>query len=147
MNEWLEHHAAWAARARVAHTFVWVDGEAARVVAYYALAAHAIPRGEAPSRVGRGVSDPVPAALIARLALDRSLHGQRLSGVLLVDALDRLISASESGPAVRAIVVDALSDRARSLYARYGFVPAPGRPDRMIIRAETVAKAIRRPRD
>lgn len=111
-------------------------------MAYYALSAHAVVRGEAPSRIAPGVPDPVPAALIAKLALDRSLHGERLGDVLLADALERIISASAQGPAVRAIVVDAATKGGRALYQRFGFVPAPGRPDRMIVRAETIAAGL-----
>lgn len=70
-------------------------------------------------------------------------HGQRLGDVLLADALSRVIEASESGPAVRAIVVGAATDRGRALYARFGFVLAPGRDHRMVVRAETIVKALR----
>ena len=143
LDAWLRDHAASAARARVAQTFVWVADGRQEVIAYYSLSAHAVPREEAPSRISRGVPDPVPAALLAKLALDRSLHGQRLGDVLLADALTRVIAASESGPAVRAIVVDAATDRGRALYARFGFVAAPGRDDRMMVRAETIAKGLR----
>ena len=143
LDAWLRDHAARAARARVAQTFVWVAAGGHEVVGYYALSAHAVPRAEVPSRIGRGVPDPVPAALLAKLALERSLHGQRLGDLLLVDALLRVLEASESGPAVRAIVVDAAIDRGRALYARFGFVPAPGRDDRMIVRAETIASGLR----
>ena len=86
--------------------------------------------------------DPVPAALIAKLALDHSLHGQRLGDVLLADALERIIRASASGPALRAIVVDAATDAGRALYGRFGFVPVPGRADRMIVRAATIAAGL-----
>lgn len=142
LDEWLREHAAPSARARVARTFVWTRTGTAEVVAYYALSAHAVRRAEAPSRIGRGVPDPVPASLIAKLALDSSLHGQRLGDLLLVDALDRIISAAEQGPAVRAIVVDAATERGRALYRRSGFVPAPGRDDRMIVRAETIVQGL-----
>ncbi len=144
LDTWLRDHATPAARARVARTFVWADITSPAVVAYYSLSAHAIPRAESPSRISRGVPDPVPAALIAKLALDRSLHGKQLGGVLLADALERIIAAGEAGPAVRAIVVDASTDAGCSLYARFGFVPSPRRADRMIVRAETIAKALRR---
>jgi hypothetical protein len=59
LDTWLREHAAAAARARVAHTFVWVDIVSTAVVAYYSLCAHAVPREEAPNRIGRGVLDPV----------------------------------------------------------------------------------------
>lgn len=143
LDAWLRDSAAAAARARVAQTFVWVrDADERTVVAYYALSAHAIPRAEAPSRIGRGVADPVPAALLAKLALDRTLQGEGLGQVLLVDALTRILRASEQGPAIRAIVVDAGTDVGRALYAKFGFVLAPGRPDRMLVRAETIAKGL-----
>ncbi len=144
LDTWPREHATAAARARVAHTFVWVDIVSTAVVAYYSLCAHAVPREGAPNRIGRGVPDPVPAALIAKLALDRSLQGMRLGGVLLADALERIIATGEAGLAVRAIVVDASTDRGRSLYARFGFVPSPRRADRMIVRAGTIAKGLRR---
>jgi len=144
LDTWLRDRAVTAARARVAQTFVWVrDADAPRVVLYYALSAHAIPRAEAPSRIGRGVPDPVPGALLAKLALDRPRHGSGLGQVLLIDALQRILQASEQGPAVRAIVVDAATDAGRALYAKFGFVAAPGRPDRMLVRAETVARGLK----
>lgn len=145
LDSWLRNNAADAARARVAQTFVWVDEEAepSNVLAYYALSAHSISRIDAPSRIGRGVPDPVPAALIGKLALDETLHGQGLGEVLLVDALRRIIDASTRGPAVRAIVVDAATEAGRRLYTRLGFSPAPNQPDRMLVRTETVLKALR----
>ena len=72
LDAWLRDHAAAAARARVAQTFVWTESDGARVLAYYAISAHAVPRVEAPSRIARGVPNPVPAALLVKLALDRS---------------------------------------------------------------------------
>jgi GNAT superfamily N-acetyltransferase len=143
LDVWLRVSAASAARARVAQTFVWT-GEADEVLAYYAISAHAIPRAQAPSRVGRGVPDPVPAALLGKLALDRRLQGSGLGRWLLLDALERIILASEAGSAVRAIVVDAATERGRALYAKHGFVPVPGHATRMLIRAETVARALGR---
>jgi len=143
LDAWLRGSAATAARARVAQTFVWNrDVDDRGVVAYYALSAHAIPRAEAPSRIGRGVPDPAPAALLAKLALDRTLQGSGRGQLLLVDALQRILQASERGPAVRAIVVDAATDAGRMLYAKFGFVAAPGRADRMLVRPETIVKGL-----
>jgi len=38
--------------------------------------------------------------------------------------------------------VDAATESGRALYTRFGFVAAPDRPDRMLLRAETAAKAL-----
>lgn len=97
LNVYLLDHVATAARARVAQTFVWLEGTSRNVVGYYSLSAHAVKRADAPSRIGMGVPDPVPAALIATLALDESRHGQRSGELLLVDALPES-SMPASGP-------------------------------------------------
>ena len=47
----LRDHAAAAGQARVAQMFVWTESDSARVLAYYAISAHAVPRVEAPSRM------------------------------------------------------------------------------------------------
>lgn len=142
LDAWLRDSAATAIRARVSQTFVWLRGNSHDVVAFYALSAHAVPRAEAPSRIGRGVPDSIPAALLVKLALDRTLQGKGYGEVLLVDALERILHASDQGPAVRAIVVDAATDAGRALYTKFGFIAAPGRPDRMLLRAETAAKVL-----
>jgi hypothetical protein len=45
---------------------------------------------------------------------------------------------------VRAIVVDALTDKGRDLYVACGFVEVPGTASRMILRAEAAASALGR---
>lgn len=143
LDDWLREHSAASARARVAQTFVWVDDHD-DVLAYYAISAHSVRRAEAPSRVGRGVPDPVPAALIAKLALDRSLRGRQLGAVLAADAIARIIHASRTGPAVRAVVVDASTDNGRRLYESLGFTAHPPGTSRMIARAESLEVAVAR---
>lgn len=59
--------------------------------------------------------------LIGRLALDRSLRGQKLGEVLLADALTRIVDATRTVGA-RFVVVDALHEKAAALYERLGFV-------------------------
>ena len=75
---------------------MWVDIVSTAVVANYSLSAHAVPREEAPNRIGRGVPDPVPAALLAKPALDRSLHGMRLGFVPSPRRADRMIVTAET---------------------------------------------------
>jgi GNAT superfamily N-acetyltransferase len=63
--------------------------------------------------------------LLARLALDRSLHGQGLGGALLAEALQRALSVSET-VAARFVVVDALDEDAVGFYVHHGFRRIPG---------------------
>ncbi len=92
----------------------------AQVVGYYALAMSAVAHQRAPSGLRRGMPDPVPVVLLARLALDRSEHGTGLGGHLLVDALRRCVRGGHEFGA-RALVVDAINEDAARFYEHFGF--------------------------
>lgn len=122
LDFWLKSTARHAQSARVAHTFVWESAEnSAQVVAYYSLSAHLIGRAEVRNVMGSGLGRYVPATLIGKLALDESLQGHGLGKRLVVDALNRIIESTKSGPASAAVLIHAQSDRARSLYGSLGF--------------------------
>ena len=70
LDRWLRNYAHVARSASTAATYVLCRGE--RVVAYYALATNAVTHRAAPSRLRRGMPDPVPVVLLAQLAVDRS---------------------------------------------------------------------------
>jgi predicted N-acetyltransferase YhbS len=118
LDRWLRQSARVAGASGTAATYVLCRD--ARVVGYYALAMSAVAHKEAPSRLRRGMPDPVPVVLLARLALDRSEHRNSLAGHLLVDALARCVrGGSEFG--ARAVVVDAVSAEAGEFYRHFGF--------------------------
>ncbi|MGH2853634.1 MAG: histone acetyltransferase [Solirubrobacteraceae bacterium] len=118
LNRWLRNSARVAAASGTAATYVLCRG--ARVVGYYALAMSAVGHENAPSRLRRGMPDPVPVVLLARLALNDSEHGHSLGGHLLVDALSRCVRGGNEFGA-RAIVVDAISPEAADFYRHFGF--------------------------
>lgn len=120
LDSWLQLHALNAAAKRIGSTFVWHDGGV--VVAYYTLSAHLLIRDAVPRNIGRGDPDQIPAALLARLALAQELHGQGLGGVLLAEALGRVVAADV---AIRYVVVDAIDDQAAKFYQHYGFRATP----------------------
>ncbi len=74
----------------------------------------------APGRLRRGLPDPVPVVLLARLALDRSERGTGLGGDLLIDALGRCVRGGQEFGA-RAVVVDAIDPDAEAFYRHFGF--------------------------
>jgi GNAT superfamily N-acetyltransferase len=140
LDEWLRRFARHAEAANTGRSFVWVRPDSTAVIAYFALAAHLVRREAIPKTVGRGSPDAIPAVLVARLALDRSLHGQGLGGQLLLDALERAVDASARA-AARLIVVDAIDDAAAGFYHRFGFRPCPD-PHRLVRKTSEVAKAL-----
>ncbi len=120
LDRWLVRYAGQGERRDAARTFVaTVDG---RVVAYYTLVAGEVSHGSATEQVSKGMSPhyPIPAALLARLAVDRRHQGQGAGTAMLNDALRRVCVAAEH-VAVRAVVVHAIGESAASFYQRFGF--------------------------
>ena len=137
LDRWLRQSARVAAASGTAATYVLC--RETRVVGYYALAMSAVAHEQAPSRLRRGMPDPVPVLLLARLALDRSEHGASLGGHLLLDALIRCVrGGSEFGG--RAVVVDAISPAAADFYRHFGFHDLDER--RLWRRINDIARAI-----
>jgi GNAT superfamily N-acetyltransferase len=128
LNVWLTRHASQAAAAGSARTFVVVDAQQERVVGYHALTAASIAREQASPRAARGMPrHPIPAALLARLAVDVSVQGRGIGVWLLRDAMLRTLSAAES-VGIRVLLVHALDADARGFYERHGFEASPTDP-------------------
>jgi GNAT superfamily N-acetyltransferase len=144
-DEWLQLHAVGAEARRVARTFVWVDHAAdpGLVLGYYSLTGHSLVRDALPTGVVRGSPAEIPAVLLARLALDVSLQGNGLGGVLLVDALTRVVVATRT-VAARFVAVDALSEPAIGFYEHYGFRRIPG-TRRLVQKVSAIAASIAPP--
>jgi predicted GNAT family N-acyltransferase len=122
-------------------TYVWTREHNDRVVAYYSITPHQVVRDEVSSGMAGGVS-VIPAYLLARLALDGSLHGQGLGGELLHDALDRILSATSIASG-RLVVVDAIDEHAAAVYRYHDFRPLKSNPLRLVMKVSTLQKTLR----
>jgi ribosomal protein S18 acetylase RimI-like enzyme len=118
----------------VARVFVAIAAENdSRILGYYTLGATSIAPKDLPQDVERRLPRlPVPAALIGRLAVDRTVAGHGLGKILLADALLKSEVASES-LAVAALVVDPIDDAARAFYRAFGFRDALGSHNQMFL--------------
>jgi predicted N-acetyltransferase YhbS len=137
LDRWLINSARTAGAAGTAASYLALRDE--HVVGYYSLAMSAVAHAAAPSRLRRGMPDPVPVVLLARLAIDRREQGHHLGGHLLVDALRRSVRGGREFGA-RAVVVDAIDDRATGFYLHFGFHDLEG--NRLWRRLSDVAKAL-----
>ena len=140
LNQWLCGQARDAQVRGTAATYVWTAADTSRVVAYYAIAPHQVRREQVSSAMA-GDSTVMPAYLLARLALDVTLHGQGLGAELLHDAMDRIVTAAETASG-RLIVVDAIDDTAAAFYRHHDFQPVRDNPRRLVITISTVRKAL-----
>lgn len=123
LNEYLKQYALQNQRKNAARTYVATRG--ARVVGYYSLAYGSVATDEAPSGVKAGLAKhPIPVILLARLAVDVSERGQGLGSGLLKDALLRTVQAADIA-GLRAMIVHAKDDAAKTFYEKYGFESSP----------------------
>src|SRR5690606_34673516 len=79
---------------------------------------------------------PIPAVLLARLAVDRRIQGQGLGTWLFDQALRKTLVLAAEGPiGFRVLLADAKSERATVFYERLGLVRlTEGRwPCRMVL--------------
>ena len=139
LDEWLRRRARAKQAGGASRTFVICDGN--RVVAYYALASGAVRTPEAPGRFKRNMPDPIPVAVLGRLAIDRTYQSRGIGRALVRDAGLRLLNAAEI-LGIRGVLVHAISDDARAFYEAVGFVPSPSDPMMLMIGLKDLSNAL-----
>jgi len=72
----------------------------------------------------RNMPNAIPAVMLGRFAIDRSVQGQGLGRALLADALARAVRASREISA-RLVIVHAISPAAEAFYVHHGFTRLP----------------------
>jgi GNAT superfamily N-acetyltransferase len=137
LDDWLRRRALQNEESGASRTYVVCAGR--HVVGYYALAVGAVAHAEAIGRVRRNMPDPVPVMIVGRLAVHQNYQGKKIGRALLRDAVWRTLQAAEIA-GIRAILVHAISARAREFYEERGFVPSPMDPLTLMI---TVAEAVK----
>jgi len=142
LDRWLRAYAGQSQRRDAARTFVTADARG-NVLGYYTLVAAEVRHDAASARVRKGMSPhfPIPVALLARLAVDRRRHGEGLGAALLLDALRRVIRASDE-VAVRAVTVDPIDERAASFHSHFGFERSPLSESTLMVPVETVRRVL-----
>jgi GNAT superfamily N-acetyltransferase len=139
LDDWLRRRAQRNQESGASRTYVICAGN--HVVGYYALAVGAVAQAEATGRTRRNMPDPVPVMVLGRLAVDAAFQGRGLGRALLRDAVLRTMQAADIA-GIRAILVHAISEDARSFYQRCGFQPSPVDPMTLMITLRDAEQAM-----
>ncbi len=126
LNTFIRLHALPGQRANISQTYVAAVGPA--IVGYHTLVVGDVAYDDAPERLAKGLPrHPVPILLLARLAVDQTWQGKGLGAALVADAMRRTLQVADIA-GVRAVLVHAKDEAAKSFYNHLGFEPFPGEP-------------------
>lgn len=125
LDDWLKRRARANQISGASRTYV--VAETGRVVGYYCLASGALALSDAPGGLKRNMPDPLPMAILGRLAVDQNWQGHGLGAALLRDAVERS-QAAAAILGIRGLLVHALSEEIKAFYELHGFVASPTRP-------------------
>lgn len=147
LDEWLRRHAGAAQASDSARVFVATLEDGETVVGYYAIAAAQVAPEGATTRALKGQphARPVPAILLARLAVDRNHQGAGLGRSLLQDVLLRCAAAADVIGA-RVLLVHAKHEVAQAWYAQFGFEESPTDPLHLLMLMKDVRAFLQRHR-
>lgn len=128
LDDWLQTQATQQQRTGNTRTFLAIAPKDNRVLGYYSTTTYRLELGEAELAFGAGKRRyPVPAVLLARLAVDESVQGRSIGARLLIHALTEIAKASLS-IGFEVLVVHAIDEEAVTFYARFGFIQFEDHP-------------------
>ena len=123
LTKWLIERAIKNHREGASRCFVVCD-ETLGVVGYYAIAAGAVSHSLVPGGVRRNMPDPIPVAVLGRLAVHSDWVRQGIGRGLLKDAIQRTVQTSRQ-LGIRVLLCHAIDDEAKAFYLRNGFIESP----------------------
>jgi GNAT superfamily N-acetyltransferase len=140
LDDYLRRYASQDGRRDLTRAFVAIQPGQPEVLGYYTLSAGSVERERFPPERSRKLPHyPVPMARLGRLAVDVHKQGQGLGSFLLLDALKRTLTASDS-LGVYGVLVDALDAQAAKFYQHFGFLRLGGEAEVWFIPIETIRR-------
>lgn len=131
LDDWLKRRARSNQVHGASRTYVLAQADGT-VLGYYALASGGLALSEASGSIRRNMSDPIPMAILGRLAIDRRHQGKGFGVALLQDAVMRVGQAAAI-MGIKGILVHAISDEAKRFYERYGFTAGVNQPMTLVL--------------
>jgi len=125
LESWLKQRARRNQQDGASRCYVACAGK--DVVGYYALAAGAASRNQAPGNIRRNMPDPIPVIVLGRLAVHADWARQGIGAGLLKDAVLRALRLSQE-MGIRALLCHAINEDAKRFYLYHGFVESSIEP-------------------
>lgn len=129
LNQWFQRHAWRNQEAGITRTSVVCDSTTGEIVGYVSLSATHIERAWLAKGEQRNRPDPVPAALVGQLAVDRRYQGRGYARSLMFFALTTAVRFSNDIGCF-CVLTHPLDDGIRAFYRSFGFEDLPYDPER-----------------
>ena len=112
------------------------------IIGYYALAAGAVLHSQMPGSIRRNMPEPIPVAVLGRLAVHVDWGGRGIGSGLLKDAVLRTLRLSEE-MGIRALLCHAMSEDAKRFYLHHGFVESPIEPMMVVLNVAKLPRSVK----
>lgn len=136
LNYFLQKLANQQQKRELTRVHVLADGNS--IIGFYTLSPHAVKSDNLPRELNLNGYSEMPVVLIGRLAVDKRHQSKGYGQVLVIDAFNKIVRASET-MGIIGIIVDAKDDKAHLFYENMGFMPISDR-NRLIIPLIAVRK-------
>jgi GNAT superfamily N-acetyltransferase len=142
VDDWLATKAVEHQEKRLSVTKVLLS-EDGQIAGYYTLATGQVDFGDLPPEVAKALPRRLPpVAVLAWLGVSTRQQHRGLGRLLLAQALRDCWEAGRTFAFV-AVILDCLSDRAKSFYEQWGFRELPGHPYRLFVGANQLDAMMR----
>ncbi|MBA3091203.1 GNAT family N-acetyltransferase [Salmonella enterica] len=128
LSDWLRRRAMKNQYLNASRTFVICLECTKRVVGYYSIATGSVSHASLGRRLRQNMPDPVSVVLLGRLAVDECTQGHSFGKWLLNDAVTRISNLADQ-VGIKAIMVHAIDEQAKTFYEYFGFVHSPISPN------------------
>ena len=135
---WTNHQEKGVARVFVASP----TGNFRKIKGHYTSSASEILIEALPEKLSRGFPKKIPALLLGRLAVDKSVQGLGIGKSLLRHAFEGAVEVSNR-TGIYAIYTQAKDEDAKKYYQKRGFIEFQDQPLSLFLPIETIKKAIK----
>jgi len=141
LNDFLRKTARQHREKGLSNTFVLLDeGAPGDILGFFTLSFLEVDASLLPPERARRLpkTSRLPAAKLARLAVDKQRQGKGYGAILLADAVKRVVATAKESGGIVGLFVDAKDEHARQFYLGFGFIPLQDNPLTLFLPLKTL---------
>ena len=141
LNQYLSRYALKNDRLSIGKTFVALT-DTPEVAGYFTVSSAQIAADSLPEDIRTALPRyPVPAFRIGKLAVALRFQGSGVGRWMLTQALRKAVEISQT-VGVFAVLVDAIDEKVKGFYLKYGFIPFEAHPLTLFLPLTTIKDAL-----